>query len=93
LLRDTPILLLDEATGAIDSETEDMIQHALERLAGHRTMLIVGHRLSSIRRADRIVVMEDGRIVESGRPDVLLQTSSRCRALFAGQLTSSELAA
>jgi ABC-type multidrug transport system fused ATPase/permease subunit len=93
LLRDTPILLLDEATGAIDGETEDMIQHALERLAGHRTMLIVGHRLSSIRRADRIVVMEDGRIVESGKPDVLLQSSSRCRALFAAQLTSSELAA
>jgi ABC-type multidrug transport system fused ATPase/permease subunit len=93
LLRDTPIMLLDEATGAIDGETEDMIQHALERLAGHRTMLIVGHRLSSIRRADRIVVMEDGRIVESGKPDVLLQTSSRCRALFAAQLNSSELAA
>lgn len=93
LLRDAPILLLDEATGAIDGETEEMIQHALQQLAGSRTMLIVGHRLSSIRRADRILVMEDGRIVESGKPDVLLQTSSRCRELFAAQLVASELAA
>lgn len=93
LLRESPILMLDEATGAIDSETEETIQDAIGRLAGHRTVLIVGHRLSSIQRADRIVVLENGCVVESGSPSVLLRTNSRCRQLFAAQLISTELAA
>ncbi len=93
LYRDAPILILDEATGAVDSETEEFIQDALDRLAGRRTMVVIGHRLSTIRRADRIVVLENGRVVESGPPAVLLQTNSRCRQLFAAQLIASEIAA
>jgi ABC-type multidrug transport system fused ATPase/permease subunit len=93
LLRDAPIMLLDEATGAVDSETEELIQDALDRLSGRRTMLIVGHRFSSVRRADRIVVIENGRIVETGSPTLLLATNSRCRELFAAQLVTKELAA
>jgi ATP-binding cassette subfamily B protein len=79
--------------GAVDSETEELIQDALDRLSGRRTMLIVGHRFSSVRRADRIVVIENGRIVETGSPTLLLATNSRCRELFAAQLVTKELAA
>ena len=93
LLRNSPILLFDEATSAVDSETEEQIQAAIDNLSGHRTMLIVAHRLSSIRRADRIVVMENGRIVETGSPATLLRRDSRCRALFSAQLTTEGLAA
>ena len=87
LLRDPPVLMLDEATAAVDSEAEELIQDAVERLAGRRTIMVIGHRLSSIRRADRIVVVDQGRIVEAGIPSALLQTSSRARDLFATQLT------
>jgi ATP-binding cassette subfamily B protein len=93
LLRNSPILLLDEATGAVDSETEEQIQTAIDGLAGRRTLLIVAHRLSSIRRADRIVVMENGRIVEMGSPATLLRRESRCRELFSAQLVTEGLAA
>ena len=90
LLRTSPILLLDEATGAVDSETEQHIQAAIDNLAGDRALLIVAHRLSSIRRADRIVVMENGRVVETGSPGALLKRDSRCRSLFAAQLATEE---
>lgn len=86
LLCDAPILLLDEATSAVDSETEELIQDALERLAGRRTVVVVAHRLSSIRRADRVIVLEAGRVVESGTPRLLATKGTRCRDLFAAQL-------
>ncbi len=86
LLRDSPILLLDEATASVDSETEELMQEAITRYAGRRTMLIVAHRLSSVLRADRVVVLHDGLIVESGPPSVLLSANGRCRDLFAPQL-------
>jgi ABC-type multidrug transport system fused ATPase/permease subunit len=85
LLRAAPILVLDEATGSIDSETEELIQEAVERLAGHRTILVIGHRLSSLSRADRVVVLDQGRIVESGAPAALLRSGTRYYALFAAQ--------
>ena len=66
LLRDTPILLLDEATSALDAESERLVQEALNRLMQSRTTLVIAHRLATVRAADRIVVMEDGRIVEQG---------------------------
>ena len=92
LLRDAPILLLDEATAGVDSETEELIQDALDTLAGKRTILVVAHRLSSVRNADRVVVVEDGRIVEMGTPSELLSRDSRCRELFAAQLMRKEAA-
>jgi ATP-binding cassette subfamily B protein len=66
LLRDAPLLLLDEATSALDAESERLVQDALDRLMEHRTTIVIAHRLATVRAADRIVVMDAGRIVESG---------------------------
>jgi len=66
LLRDAPLLLLDEATSALDAESERLVQDALDRLMEDRTTIVIAHRLATVRAADRIVVMEDGRIVEEG---------------------------
>ncbi|WP_174274314.1 ATP-binding cassette domain-containing protein, partial [Sphingomonas bacterium] len=72
LLRDAPLLLLDEATSALDAESERLVQRALERLMRGRTTLVIAHRLATVRMADRIIVMDQGRIVEQGRHDVLV---------------------
>jgi ATP-binding cassette subfamily B protein len=66
LLRDAPLLLLDEATSALDAESEAAVQDALERLMESRTTVVIAHRLATVRAADRIIVMEEGRIVEQG---------------------------
>ena len=88
ILADRPILLLDEATSALDAESERMVQRALERLMSGRTVLIIAHRLSTVRHADRIAVMEAGRLIAVGTHDELLDTSalySRLASLqFAG---------
>jgi ATP-binding cassette, subfamily B, bacterial len=71
LLRDAPILLLDEATSALDAESEQLVQQALEGLMQGRTTLVIAHRLATIRAADRIIVMDEGRIVEQGTHEAL----------------------
>ncbi|MGO1502380.1 MAG: lipid A export permease/ATP-binding protein MsbA [Marinobacter sp.] len=75
LLKDAPILILDEATSALDTESERHIQEALETVIQGRTTLVIAHRLSTIESADRILVMDNGRIVESGRHDELLASN------------------
>jgi len=75
VLRDAPILLLDEATSALDAESERLVQDALERLMEHRTTLVIAHRLATVRAADRILVMEGGRIVEQGDHAALVSQS------------------
>ncbi len=72
ILRDAPILLLDEATSALDAESEQAVQAAVEKLAEGRTTLVVAHRLATVKKADRILVMEDGRIAASGTHDSLV---------------------
>jgi subfamily B ATP-binding cassette protein MsbA len=74
MLKDAPILVLDEATSALDSESERMVKDALEQLTQNRTSLIIAHRLSTVERADRILVLEQGRIVETGSHAELLAT-------------------
>ncbi|MEP7223136.1 MAG: ABC transporter transmembrane domain-containing protein [Novosphingobium sp.] len=71
LLRDAPILLLDEATSALDAESEALVQEALDRLMANRTTLVIAHRLATVRKADRIVVMDGGRMVEQGTHESL----------------------
>jgi ATP-binding cassette subfamily B protein len=73
VLRDAPILLLDEATSALDAESEFAVQKALERLTADRTTLVIAHRLATVQRATRILVMDEGRIVEEGRHAELLR--------------------
>jgi ATP-binding cassette subfamily B protein len=87
ILRNPPILLLDEATSALDAESERAVQQALERLAAGRTTLVIAHRLATVLRADRIIVMEEGRIVAQGRHDDLIRQGGLYARLAALQFT------
>ena len=73
VLQDAQILLLDEATSALDAENEKLVQAALEKLMQNKTTLVVAHRLATVHKADRIVVMDQGQIVESGNHEELLE--------------------
>lgn len=89
VLRKSPILILDEATSAVDNETESEIQAAIESLAGTRTVIVIAHRLSTVMRADKIIVLEKGRIVEEGRHEELLAQNGMYAKLCSVQAKSS----
>lgn len=85
LLKNPPFVMLDEATASVDTITERKIQEALEHLMEHRTVLVIAHRLSTVRRADKIVVMEKGRIIESGNHDALISQNGHYANLWRHQ--------
>jgi ATP-binding cassette subfamily B protein len=85
ILRDAPILLLDEATSALDAESERLVQDALDRLMENRTTIVIAHRLATVRAADRIIVMSEGRIVEQGKHDALTRAGGLYARLAALQ--------
>ena len=82
ILKDPPVLVLDEATAAVDNETEAAIQRSLERITLNRTTVVIAHRLSTVRHADRIVVLDQGRLVESGSHEELLQRGGAYAGLW-----------
>ena len=90
LLKDAPVLLLDEATSALDSESEAAIQLALDNLMHGRTVIAVAHRLSTLRNFDRIVVMDEGRVIDDGSPDELSSRPGPYRDLLRKQMMESE---
>ena len=82
LLRDPPLLILDEATSALDTESERLVQEAIDRLMAHRTVLVIAHRLATVRHANLIVVLADGRLVERGTHDALFAAGGLYRRLY-----------
>ncbi|KRR22955.1 ABC transporter [Bradyrhizobium lablabi] len=85
-LKDSPILLLDEATAALDSVSEEAIREALSRLMRGRTVIAIAHRLATLRNFDRVVVLQNGRIIEDGPPDILVQGRGPYRELVAREM-------
>jgi ATP-binding cassette subfamily B protein len=93
ILRDPAVLLLDEATSALDAESEQAVQHALSALSRGRTTLVVAHRLATVRRADRIVVLDHGRIAAIGTHDELTRQGGLYARLAALQFDDGRIAA
>jgi len=92
-LKDAPILILDEPTSALDAESEELVKQALNRLLEGRTALIIAHRLSTIEHADRVVVLDDGRIIEQGRHEELLKLPGGLYRRYAEHQLTSHLTA
>ena len=90
VLRDAPILILDEATSAVDTETEAEIQDAIEQLSGGRTIIVIAHRLSTVMRADQILVLKEGEIVERGKHEALLAQGGLYAKLSQVQASSAK---
>ena len=86
-LKDAPILLLDEATSALDADSEEALRGALRQLVRGRTVIAIAHRLSTVRSVDRIVVMQSGRVVQDGAPDLLMRRDGLYRELVEREIT------
>ena len=97
LVKNAPIILLDEATAALDAELERYVQDAIAKLCAGRTTIVIAHRLATVMHADRILVIEAGQIVESGRHEELLRKGGRyasfCRLQFERQMPIADVAA
>jgi subfamily B ATP-binding cassette protein MsbA len=91
LLKNAPILILDEATSHLDTESEVLVQRALQTLMTNRTVIVIAHRLSTVRRADKIVVLDRGRIAETGRHDELVSQGGLYQRLYELQFVTSDI--
>ncbi|HOH08209.1 MAG TPA: ABC transporter ATP-binding protein, partial [bacterium] len=91
VLKNPPILILDEATSALDTESELLVQQAIERLMRNRTSFVIAHRLSTILRADRIIVLEKGRMVQQGVHDELVAQPGLYQKLYTMQFRAAEV--
>jgi len=89
VLKNPPILILDEATSALDTESELLVQQAIERLMRNRTSFVIAHRLSTILRADRIIVLEEGRMVQQGVHDQLVVQPGLYQKLYTMQFRAA----
>jgi subfamily B ATP-binding cassette protein MsbA len=90
VLMDAPVLILDEATSALDAESESLVKKALANLLLNKTSIVIAHRLSTVRKADKIVVMEKGRIVETGTHKELLENGGKYKRLYELQFAEEE---
>ncbi len=91
LLKDAPILILDEATSALDSESERAIQRGLKEVMKHRTTIVIAHRLSTIENADQVIVLEEGRVIESGAHQALLEKGGAYASLYRTQFAQQNV--
>ena len=89
ILKNAPIILLDEATSSLDADSEEKVQNAIINLTKNRTTLVIAHRLSTIIRADKIIIIDKGKLVESGTHNELLKNSSIYKNLYSKQLSSN----
>ena len=89
ILKDSPIILLDEATSSLDADSEEKVQNAIMHLTKNRTTLVIAHRLSTIIRADKIVVLDNGKVVDVGNHNDLLKRSDVYKNLYSKQLSSN----
>ena len=90
LLKDAPIIILDEATSALDSESENQIQEAINNLKIGKTTIVIAHRLSTVENAENIIVLKDGKIVESGTHEELMNLQKSYFELYKNQFTDEE---
>ncbi len=90
-LKDAPVILLDESTASLDPETETKIQHALEKLTKGKTVMMIAHRLRSVAGCDKIVVLDNGRVVGCGRHEQLMETCSQYKKIFDLQTQTAEM--
>ena len=91
ILKNAPILILDEATSALDTESEALVQSALQNLMTGRTVFVIAHRLSTVRRADRILVLESGMIADEGTHERLMARTGTYRRLYEMQFVDAEI--
>ena len=85
-MKESPIILLDEATSSLDAESEEIVQNAIKNLTKNKTTLVIAHRLSTIHNADKIFVLKEGRIENSGNHDFLIKNCEEYRSLYEKQL-------
>ena len=89
ILKDTPLILLDEATSSLDAISEQKVQNAILNLTKNKTTLVIAHRLSTIIRADKIIVLNEGKIVETGKHNDLVKNSLIYKNLYSKQLSAN----